>query len=338
MSMRALLPMALLTLLALDLACQAPEAVPEKPSAPPPTQARERDVALPAYAAERPVSGELKSVGSDSMEPLMALWGEDFKKFHPRVATLFLCKGSGTAPKALLEGSTLMGQMSREMTEQEQAAFQAKFGYAPTRIPVAVDALVVYVNANNPIRQLRMEEIDAIFSTTRKGGAKGDLLTWGDLGLGGDWRQRDIQAYGRDENSGTRAFFKEHVLKKGDFKPSVKALLDQFAVVEAPAVDGAGISYGPLQYANRMVKGVPVASFKSDRFIEPTLETIQKGTYPLTRFLYIYVNKAPGKALDPTVKEFLRFVLSKEGQAGVSSFGAVAIPGDFAGMSVGKLN
>jgi phosphate transport system substrate-binding protein len=333
MSLRATVPVVLLVL---GLACQVPEEAPTKSTAPPAASIRE--VVLPAYTAERPVSGELKSVGSDSMEPLMALWGEDFKRFHPRVSTLFLCKGSGTAPKALLEGSTLMGQMSREMNDQELATFQAKFGYAPTRIPVAVDALVVYVNANNPIKNLHMEEIDAIFSTTRKGGAKNDILLWGDLGLGGDWKQRDIQAYGRDENSGTRAFFKEHAMKKGDFKPSVKAFMDQFAVVEAPAVDGGGISYGPLQYANRMVKGVPVASFKSDRFIEPTLESIQKGTYPLTRFLYIYVNKAPGKALDPTVKEFLRFVLSREGQAGVASFGAVGIPGDFAAMGVGKLN
>ena len=333
MSLRAIVPVIFLLL---GLGCQAPEDAPSKPATTTATAIKE--VALPAYTAERPVSGELKSVGSDSMEPLMALWGEDFKKFHPRISTLFICKGSGTAPKALIEGSTLMGQMSREMNDQEQAAFQAKFGYAPTRIPVAVDALVVYVNANNPIKQLRMEEIDAIFSSTRKGGGPKDLLTWGDLGLGGDWKQRDIQAYGRDENSGTRAFFKEHVMKKGDFKPSVKAFMDQFAVVEAPAVDGGGISYGPLQYANRMVKGVPVASFKSDRFIEPTLATIQNGTYPLTRFLYLYVNKAPGKALDPAVKEFLRFVLSKEGQAGVSGFGAVSIPGDFASMGTGKLN
>lgn len=333
MSLRAVVPVVLLLL---GLACLPPDEVPAQPAHASPAAVKE--VSLPAYTAERPASGELRSVGSDSMEPLMALWGEDFKKFHPRVSTRFVCKGSGTAPKALIEGSALMGQMSRDMNDQELAAFQAKFGYAPTRIPVAVDALVVYVNANNPIKQLRMEEIDAIFSTTRKGGAKQDILTWGDLGLGGDWKQRDVQAYGRDENSGTRAFFKEHVLKKGDFKPAVKAFMDQFAVVEAPAVDGGGISYGPLQYANRMVKGVPVASFKSDRFIEPSLETIQKGTYPLTRFLYIYVNKAPGKALDPTVKEFLRFVLSREGQAGVASFGAVAIPGDFAAMSVGKLN
>lgn len=333
MSLRVSIPV---ILLALGLACQVPEEAPSRPAAPSATSAK--DVSLPAYTAERPVSSELKSVGSDSMEPLMVLWGEDFKKFHPRVSTLFICKGSATAPKALIEGSTLMGQMSREMTDQELTAFQAKYGYAPTRIPVAVDALVVYVNANNPVKQLRMEEIDAIFSTTRKGGAKSDILRWGDLGLGGDWKQRDIQAYGRDENSGTRAFFKEHVLKKGEFKPSVKAFMDQFAVVEAPAVDGGGISYGPLQYANRMVKGVPVASFNSDRFVEPTLEAIQKATYPLTRFLYIYVNKAPGKALDPTVKEFLRFVLSKEGQAGVASFGAVGIPGDLAAMGAGKLN
>ena len=333
MSLRASFPV---ILLALGLACQVPEEAPAKTTVAMAPAAKE--VQLPVYVAERPVAGELKSVGSDSMEPLMALWGEDFKKFQPRVTTQFICKGSGTAPKALLEGSTLMGQMSREMTEQELSAFQAKFGYAPTRLAVAVDALVVYVNANNPIKQLHMEDVDAIFSTTRKSGAKNDILTWGDLGLGGDWKQREIQTYGRDENSGTRAWFKEHVMKKGEFKASLKAYMDQFAVVEAPSVDGGGISYGPLQYANRMVKGVPVAGFKSDRFIEPTLENIQKATYPLTRFLYIYVNKAPGKALDPTVKEFLRFVLSREGQAGASSFGALAIPGDLAVMGIGKLS
>ena len=324
-------------LLLIGLACQPPEATPAKPVLPAAT-ATTKAVALPAYAAERPVSGELKSVGSDSMEPLIVLWGEDFRKFHPRISTNFICKGSATAPRALLDGSAIMGQMSREMTDQELAAFQAKYGYAPTRIPVAVDALVVYVNANNPVKQLRMEEIDAIFSTSRKGGAKRDIQRWGELGLGGDWKQRDIQLYGRDENSGTRAFFREHVMKKGDFKPSLKAFMDQFAVVEAPAVDGGGISYGPLQYANRMVKGVPVASFNSDRFVEPTLDTIQNATYPLTRFLYIYVNKAPGRALDPAVKEFLHFVLSREGQAAVASFGAVAIPGDLAAMGAGKLN
>jgi len=334
MSLRAL---AASSLLLFGLACQPPAETPARPMATaPPAVAKPVD--LPAYAAEHAVSGELKSVGSDSMEPLMVLWGEDFKKFHPRLTTNFICKGSATAPRALLDGSALLGQMSREMTDQELAAFQAKYGYAPTRIPVAVDALVVYVNANNPVKQLRMEEIDAIFSTTRKAGAKRDILRWGDLGLGGDWKQRDIQAYGRDENSGTRAFFREHVMRKGDFKPGVKAFMDQFAVVEAPAVDGGGISYGPLQYANRMVKGVPVASFGSDRFVEPTLETIQNATYPLTRFLYLYVNKAPGRALDPAVREFLRFVLSREGQAAVASFGAVAIPGDLAAMGAGKLN
>jgi len=331
---RVFMPVVVLTL---SLACSLPQEAPSRAAAPM-AVAPVKEVQLATYVAQRPVSGELKSVGSDSMEPLMSLWSDDFKKFHPRVTTLFLCKGSGTAPKALIEGSTLMGQMSREMNDQELAAFQAKFGYAPTRIPVAVDALVIYVNASNPVKQLRMEEIDAIFSSTRKGGAKNDMLHWGDLGLGGDWKAREIQAYGRDENSGTRAFFKEHVLKKGDFKPSVKAFADQFAVVEAPAVDGGGISYGPLQYANKMVKGVPVAGFNSDRYIEPSLETIQKATYPLTRFLYIYVNKAPGKDLDPTVKEFLRFVLSKEGQAGVSTFGALAIPGDLAAMGIGRIN
>ncbi len=334
MSLRLYGPLALL---AFGLACRVPDDAPAS-HAVAPVSAPVKEVALPTYTAERPVSGELKSEGSDSMEPLMALWAQDFRKFQPRISTNFICKGSATAPRALIDGRVILGQMSREMNEQELAAFQSKFGYAPTRIAVAMDALVVYVNANNPVKQLHLEEVDAIFSTTRKSGAKNDILTWGDLGLGGDWKQREIQTYGRDENSGTRAWFKEHVMKKGDFKPTLKAYMDQFAVVEAPAVDGGGISYGPLQYANKLVKGVPLAGFKSDHFVEPTLENIQKATYPLTRFLYIYINKAPGKDLDPAVKEFLRFVLSKEGQAGAASFGALALPGDLAAMGVGKLN
>lgn len=334
MSLRLYGPLALLVF---GLACRVPDEAPAS-RAVAPASAPVKEVALPTYTAERPVSGELKSEGSDSMEPLMALWSQDFKKFQPRITTNFICKGSATAPRALVDGRVILGQMSREMNEQELAAFQSKYGYAPTRIAVAMDALVVYVNANNPVKQLHLEEVDAIFSTTRKGGAKTDILTWGDLGLGGDWKQREIQTYGRDENSGTRAWFKEHVMKKGDFKPTLKAYMDQFAVVEAPAVDGGGISYGPLQYANKLVKGVPLAGFKSDHFVEPTLENIQKAAYPLTRFLYIYVNKAPGKDLDPAVKEFLRFVLSKEGQAGAASFGALALPGDLAAMGAGKLN
>jgi phosphate transport system substrate-binding protein len=335
MSPRLLVPCLLILA---TLACQRAADVPENPVPAAATAPVPRPAQLPPYSPEVPVSGELKSVGSDSMEPLMALWGQDFRKFHPRITTAFICKGSATAPRALIDGSAIMGQMSREMTSQEIEAFQAKYGYAPTRIPVAVDALVIYVNANNPVRHLTMEEIDAIFSTTRKGGAKKDISRWGDLGLGGDWAQRDIQLYGRDENSGTRAFFREHILLKGDFKPSLKAYMDQFAVVEAPGVDGGGIGYGPLQYSNQMVKGVPVAAFRSDRYVEPTLANIQNATYPLTRFLFIYVNKAPGRALDPAVREFLRFALSREGQADVASFGAIGIPADLAAMGAGKLN
>jgi phosphate transport system substrate-binding protein len=271
------------------------------------------------------------------MEPLLLLWAMDFKAQHPKVALDFRCKGSATAPKALVAGETLVGHMSREMNEAELNAFRAKFGYDPTRIVVAADALAVYVNANNPVKQLSLAEVDAVFGKQRKGGFPKAVRTWGDLGLEGEWKNREIQPYGRDENSGTRAFFKEHVLKKGDFKEEVKAVSDQFGVAEALTTDASGIGYGPIQHHIAQVRQVPVVDFGGEEPISPTPANILGGRYPLYRFLYIYVNKAPGKELDPAIKAFLNFALSKQGQAGVASFGALPLPKDLVRINLSKL-
>lgn len=304
----------------------------------PPQDSAPAEMALPAYRPSgAPMQGLITSMGSDSMEPLMLWWRDDFLAHHPAARFTFECRGSATAPAALTEGRSLLGHMSREMNEAELAKFQAKFGYAPTRIVVAADALAIYVNANNPVKGLRMEQIDAIFSSTRKGG-HAPVETWGGLGLEDrDWAPRAVHPFGRDENSGTRAFFREHALKKGDFKPSVKALPDQFAVVESVAVDPCGIAYGPIQHSIRMVRSVPVADFGQTAPVAPTIGNILAGNYPLNRFLYIYVNRKPGTPLDPLVKEFLTYILSKPGQNGVATFGAIPLPADLAAVNRRKL-
>lgn len=321
-------------LVALGLACRPPAA--EAPHEPAPAPAPEPAGPAP-YQAEAPVEGTIRSVGSDSMEPLMMLWSLDFRARHPKATVDLRCKGSGTAPKALIAGETLLGHMSREMTAEELSAFRAAFGYDPIRLVVAADALAVYVNANNPIAQLNLAEVDAIFGRQRKGGFPRPVSTWGDLGLEGEWKGREIHPVGRDENSGTRAFFKERVLRKGEFKEEVKAVADQFGVLEALATEAGGIGYGPIQHRIGQVRQVPIVDFGGQEAVAPTPAAILGGRYPLYRFLYIYVNRAPGKDLEPGVREFLRFVLSKEGQASVAAFGALPLPGDLLKINLAKL-
>lgn len=323
------------------MGCAPPAATPrpgETPMVNQPTVAH-LDAALPEYmpAPDAGLQGTINCIGSDSMDPIVQLWASDFRQHYPKVNVEILSKGSATAPKALIAGTAQVGHMSREMSTQELAQFEAKYGYPPTRVVVAVDALAVYVNANNPIRSLTLEQVDAIFSTTRKGGFPEDITVWGDLGLKREWSARSIQPYGRDENSGTRAFFKEHALKKGDYKPTLKVVADQFALVEAPAVDAAGISYGPVQHSVRMVRAVPIIDFKGDKPMVPTVENILNGKYPLTRFLYLYVNRRPGQPMNPSVREFLLSILSKQGQKAVAEFGALPLPADMARKNAGKL-
>nr|WP_320131784.1 substrate-binding domain-containing protein [uncultured Holophaga sp.] len=296
------------------------------------------DAALNGYLpVADPLEGTVDMVGSDSMDPLVQLWAESFRSIYPKLQFQIISRGSATAPRALLAGTTLVGHMSRPMNDEELKAFEAKYGYAPTRVVVAADALAVYVNANNPIKQLTLQQVDAIFSSTRKAGYPKDIAVWGGLGLTGEWASRAIQPYGRNENSGTRAFFKEHTLKKGEYKDIVKALPDQFATVEAVAMDGAGIAYGPVQHSVRMVKAVPLVDFGGGEPMLPTVENILGARYPLNRFLYIYVNKAPGKALPLPVQEFLTYILSREGQSSVANFGAIPLPAGVAAQSLERL-
>lgn len=244
----------------------------------------------------------------------MTLWAEGFRKKYPNVKIQIEGKGSSTAPPALIEGTAQLGPMSRKMKGKEMDAFEAKFGYKPTAFPVAVDALAVYVNKDNPIQGLSLPQVDAAFSKTRRRGFKEDVTTWGQLGLNGDLTKAAISLYGRNSASGTYGFFKEHVLEGGDYKDEVKEQPGSASVVQGVTEDQAGVGYSGIGYRTSGVRALPLAMKEGEPFVEPTFENASKGTYPLARFLFVYVNKAPNQPLSPIVKEFLKFVYSKEGQ------------------------
>ena len=270
------------------------------------------DPALQPYKTVSGVSGSLRSVGSDTLNNLEALWSEGFKAKYPGVKISIEGKGSSTAPPALIEGTAQFGPMSREMKSKEIDDFEKKFGYKPSRVRVAVDSLAVFVNKDNPIKCLTLKQLDGIFSKTRKGGGK-EIKTWGDLGLTGEWAGKPISIYGRNSASGTYAYFKEIALFQGDYKDGVKEQPGSSAVVQGIASDKYAIGYSGVGYKTADVKTVPLA-VKEGKCYDATAENAYSGDYPLARFLYIYFNKNPKEPLDPLRAEFIKYVYSKEGQ------------------------
>ncbi|HEY0720923.1 MAG TPA: phosphate ABC transporter substrate-binding protein PstS family protein [Gammaproteobacteria bacterium] len=284
------------------------------------------DAKLPVYKKASGVSGNLSSVGSDTLANLMTLWAEEFKRLYPNVNIQIQAAGSSTAPPALTEGTSNIGPMSRMMKDNEIQAFEQKYGYKPTAIPVAIDALAVYVHKDNPVKELTMEQVDAIFSSTRKCGGSDEITTWKQLGAGGKLGERAIQLYGRNSVSGTYGYFKEHALCKGDFKNTVNEQPGSASVVQSVSSSLNGIGYSGIGYKTSGVKGVALFNKKSNSYVPPTTENALSGAYPLSRFLYIYVNKAPNKPLQPLEKEFIKMVLSKSGQNVVVKDGYIPLP------------
>ncbi|MFQ5718999.1 MAG: PstS family phosphate ABC transporter substrate-binding protein [Acidobacteriota bacterium] len=272
------------------------------------------DARMPAYTPVQGVSGAISSVGSDTMNNLMTLWGEKFTAVYPNVHVEIEGKGSSTAPPALIESAASFGPMSRTMKQAEIDAFQQRFGYEPTAVRVAIDMLAVYVHKDNPIarRGLSLTEIDAIFSATRKGGHSEAITTWGQLGLGGTWAEAPISLYGRNSASGTYGYFKEHALFSGDYKDSVKEQPGSASVVQAVASDRFGIGYSGIGYRTADVAVVPLVGEGGGEPVDARPDRLSD--YPLARFLQFYINDRPGSDLDPLRREFIRLVLSKEGQ------------------------
>lgn len=291
-------------------------------------QAIQVDPKLPEYKAVSGVSGNLNSVGSDTLNNLMTLWAEGFKAVYPNVRIQIEGKGTSTAPPALIAGTSQLGPMSREMKAKEIDDFEKKFGYKPTPIKVSIDALAVYVHKDNPIKQMTMAQVDGAFSSTRKLG--GDAInTWGQLGLTGEWAGKALSLYGRNSASGTYGFFKDNALGGGDFRAEVKEQPGSSAVVQGVTSDLAGIGYSGIGYRTSGVRPVPLVG-KDGKAYDTTQENCASGKYPLSRFLYVYINKAPNKPVDTLTAEFIKFIQSKQGQEVVVKDGYFPLPATIA--------
>jgi phosphate transport system substrate-binding protein len=271
------------------------------------------DPSIPPYQVVSGVAGNLNSIGSDTLNNLMTLWAEGFRAKYPNVRIQIEGKGSSTAPPALIDGTAQLGPMSREMKPSEIDAFEKKFGYGPTAYRVAVDALAVYVNKDNPLDKITLQQVDAIFSKTRACGTPAPIEQWSQLGLGGMYAGRRISLYGRNSASGTYGYFKEHALCNGDFRDDVKEQPGSASVVQGVTEDANGIGYSGIGYKTSSVKALDLSK-DGTTYAKAEASDVYAGKYPLARFLMIYVNQAPSRPLDPLVREFLRMVLSKDGQ------------------------
>ena len=294
------------------------------------------DPELTRYKTVSGVSGNVSSVGSDTLNNLMTHWAESFQKFYPNAKVQIEGKGSSTAPPALISGTAQLGPMSREMKGTELDAFEKKYGYKPTPIRTSVDALAVFVNKDNPIKCLSFKQVDGMFSKSRRQGGE-DIRTWGQLGLTGEWASRPISLYGRNSASGTYGFFKEHALKNGDFKDTVKEQPGSAAVVQGATVDRFGVGYSGIGYATAGVRAVPLTEKDGGKCVEATADNSYSGSYPLARFLLVYVNRAPGKPLDPLTREFVKLIVAREGQEGVLKDGYFPIPATIAKEELSKI-
>jgi phosphate transport system substrate-binding protein len=300
-------------------------------------QAVKVDAGIASYSKTSGVSGNMSSVGSDTLNNLMTLWAESFRRQYPNIRVQIEGKGSSTAPPALIQGTAQLGPMSRIMKANEIDDFEKKYGYKPTAIRVAVDALGVYVNKDNPLQQLTIQEVDAIFSKGRACGGKA-VANWGQTGLkDAQWASKPISLYGRNSASGTYGFFKENALCKGDYKDTVKEQPGSASVVQGVSEDKFAVGYSGIGYRTSGVKPLKLAAKKGGQYYSTDPAEVYSGNYPLSRYLYVYVNKAPNKPLDPLVREFLKFALSKEGQETVVKDGYLPIPAKVAQEELAKI-
>lgn len=293
---------------------------------------------LPEYQAVKGIKGHLSSIGSDTLANLMTYWSQQFTQHYPDVKFSIQAAGSSTAPSGLTEKISNFGPMSRKMKIKEQDEFENSFGYTPLAIPVAIDALAVYVNKENPIKGLTMPQVDAIFSSTNKCGYEGKISKWGDTGMSGSLSNDNIQLYGRNSISGTYGFFRNIALCKGQYKTEVNELAGSAAIVEKVSTEINSIGYSGIGYKTSGVRAVPLSMDVDKPYITASVESAISGEYPFARFLYVYVNKKPGQALPALEKEFLKLILSRQGQQSVTRDGYIALPAEVIAKTLKEIN
>ncbi|MGH7232672.1 MAG: PstS family phosphate ABC transporter substrate-binding protein, partial [Nitrospiraceae bacterium] len=280
------------------------------------------DPALAKYVPSIQVSGSLKIAGSNTMLPLVSRLASEFRRRHPDAVIRVEGGGSSTAVKEFVNASNsskpshqgLMVASSRRLSETEVKQFTAKHGYEPQAVPVAVDAVGVYVHRDNPLPSLTLDQVDAVFSITRHRGYPSGIMRWNQLGLDNGWSNAPITLYGRDQKSGTRAFLREHVLENGEFVSDIREEPGAASVILALSRDPLGMGYSGIGLQASTVRAVPLADTEGMPFVEPSAESVMNGSYPLRRLLYLYVDKSPTGTLSPVVQEFLTFANSREGQ------------------------
>lgn len=295
------------------------------------------DPTLPSYQSVPGISGTLISNGSDSMSALMSYWARGFKTIYPGDKVQIDSKGSNTAFPSLISGTAQIGPMSRPAKKSEEEAFEARFGYKVSRIRTSVDTVAVIVNKDNPLKSLSLEQLDALYSKGRRRGVLRQAATWGDLGLTGEWSGKPVSLYGRTAASGTYVYFKEHVLQDGDYRDDVKELPGTSAVAQAVGVDRFGVGYVGIGYVTSSVRALGVSEKEGSSPVDPTEKNAYSGDYPLSRFLYVYFNRSPGKSLEPLVREFIRFICSRQGQDLVVKAGYHPIPASITSEEVKKV-
>ena len=299
------------------------------------------DEGLAPYSPQAQVSGGLKIQGSDTMSPLMTRLAAEFQRRQPQVTMNVKGGGSTKAVAEFLEPPQIPARIilkeertnhfplmatSRELLDSEIKQFVAQHGYEPLAIPVAVDAVALYVHKDNPLPGLTLDQVDAIFSTTRKRGHKTEIKQWGQLGLGNGWEKAEIQLYGRDRKSGTRAFFQEHVLAGGEFAQKLQEQPGAASVILSLSRDQLGIGYSGFGLQTSTVRMVPLAENEGMPFITASSGTVADQTYPLHRILYLYLDKSPKSSLPPAAQEFLMFITSRVGQEAVVRAGFFPLP------------
>lgn len=296
------------------------------------SQARE----MPEYHKVPGITGTLTSVGSDTLAGMTTLWFEEFKLLYPSINAQVQASGSSTAPIALTERTAQFGPMSRAMRNREIEAFEQEYGYKPTALRVAIDAIGIFVHRDNPIQGINFAQIDSMFSTTLRCGATASISTWSELGLDYRWAKRSIQLFGRNSVSGTYGYFKNNALCGGDFKNNVNEQPGSASVVQSVASAINTVGYAGVGYKVSGVKLLSVAK-EGDHYVKPSQENILSGKYPLSRYLYVYVNKHPTKPLSPIESEFIRFIFSAQGQAQVKQEGYIPISADIAYQELKKI-
>ncbi len=303
---------------------QAQSQVQKTPSSLSPEQVA-RLQQLPRYQRVTGISGNLSSVGSDTLANLMTYWTEEYKRLYPNVNIQVQAAGSSTAPTALTEATAQLGPMSRMMKAREVEAFEQEYGYKPTSIRVAIDALAVFVHEDNPLQGINFEQLDAVYSRTLRCGATQPIERWSQLGLTGRWADRPLQLFGRNSVSGTYGYFKKRALCHGDFRNNVNEQPGSASVVQSVSTSLNAIGYSGIGYQTTGIRAIPVAREGTD-YVEATVANSVSGAYPLARYLYIYVNKHPTQPLAPMEAEFFRFILSQQGQQVVEKDGYIPVP------------